>query len=136
MGSKDSNKSKGSSAFFYNFAKESMEQNGYVVLPLEEITEISRSRRPDNHIVAIKYSQKTDSLLVVDGDYRTINVPTYNLPTIGLEGPIDFSEIRLLDLGLTVAFGKDSYCIDSHVLFAAEDPAFLAKPLKKSGGGG
>lgn len=127
------NEISGSSAFFYNFAKESMERNGYVVLALRDIDEVSNSKVPSNHIVAIKFVSKTNSLLIVDGDYRTLSVPVFNVPLIGCESPPDFSKITLEDLGLTVIFGSEKYKVDAHVLFAAEDPTFLDR-LKKTRG--
>lgn len=118
-----------SSEFFYNFAKESMEKNGYIVLPLEDINEIRGSKQPDNHIIAIKYVAKTYSLLVVKGDYKTISVPTFNVPLLGRSSPPDFSKVKLEDLGLTVVF--EDYSVDSSVLLEGEDTKFLAR-LKKS----
>lgn len=119
----------GGPEFFYNFAKESMEKNGYVVLPLEDITEIRSSKQPDNHVIAIKHVAKTYSLLIVKGDYRTISVPTFHVPLLGRSSPPDFSKIKLQDLGLTVVF--EDYSVDASVLLEGEDAAFLGR-LKKS----
>lgn len=111
--------------FFYNFAKESMEKNGYVVLPLEELTEIRNSTHPDNHIIAIKFVAKNSSLLIVKGDYKTISVPTYNVPILGITKQPNFSKIGLEDLGLTVRI--DGAKIDAAILMEGEDPQFLER---------
>ena len=70
--------------FFYSFAKESMEKNGYVVLPLEELNEVRNSFSPENHIIAAKFVASTNSLLLVRGDYKTISVPIFNIPLVGI----------------------------------------------------
>jgi len=103
---------------FYNFAKEAMEKNGYVVLQREEIEEIRKSACPENHVVAAKYSTKTGSVLIVRGDYKTINVPTYNIPVLGSVSEPDWSKFTIEDLGLTLVF--DGFRVDSTILTKLE----------------
>lgn len=83
-----------------------MEKNGYVVLQREEIEEIRKSSCPENHVVAAKYSTKTRSLLIVRGDYKTINIPTFNIPLLGSASTSepDWSKFTIEDLGLTLVF--------------------------------
>jgi hypothetical protein len=116
--------------FFYNFAKESMEKNGYVILSLEELNEIRNSAFPENHIIAAKFASSTNSLLLVRGDYKTVNVPIFNIPLIGLTAPPNFNILRIEDLGLTLVI-DNSLKLDSTVLFDAIDDRFLERIAKK-----
>lgn len=101
---------------FHDFAKEIMERNGYVVLHRSEIDEVRTSLYPENHIIAAKYVDRLNSLLIIRGDYKTINVPVFNIPLIGndIATSIDFSQIKLEDLGLTIRFGDIS--LNSQIL--------------------
>lgn len=102
-----------SSNDFQSFVKEVMEKNGYVVLCREDIEEIQKSAFPENHIIAMKYADKHKSLIIIRGDYKTIKVPTYNIPILSAKTP-DFSRFKLEDLGLTINFGD--YSLSSTVL--------------------
>jgi len=120
--------------FFYDFAKKSMEKNGYVVLPLDDITDIRNSKQPDNHIIAAKFVESTNSYLVVRGNYQTINIPTFNIPLVGLVNPPNFASFEIEDLGLT--FVIDSVLsLESLTLFEGEDSTMIRDRFKKRNGG-
>lgn len=99
---------------FHDFAKEIMERNGYVVLHRSEIDEVRRSKFPENHIIAAKYVDRTKCLLIIRGDYKTINVPVFNIPFLDFDASLDVSQFKLEDLGLTLRFGDVS--LNSEIL--------------------
>lgn len=116
--------------FFYNFAKESMEKNGYVVLPLEELNEVRNSKFPENHIIAAKFVVNTNSLLIVRGDYKSISVPIFNIPLFGVSEQPDFHILSIEDLGLTLVV-DNKVNLDSGILFDAADDKFYNKFSKR-----
>lgn len=86
-------------------ALEAMERSGYVVLPREELQEVRSSTSPENHVVAVKYNDKTNKVILIRGDLKTIAMPTFNFPVLDLENQPDFTRLELEDFGLTLKAG-------------------------------
>ena len=88
--------------------------NGYAVIPMEEVVEIRSSAFPDNHIIAAKFVAKTNSVLMIRGDFKTVFLPTYNFPILGESMP-DFLDLKIEDFGLILKAGSCSFTVSSLV---------------------
>ncbi len=96
-------------------------------LSIVELAEVLTSPNPENYIIACRYIEEVESLLITKGDFTTFFIHQNTL--LGRPTKPDFDDIEVIDYGLTLRLGSFEAC--GQILI--EDDTFGSDALRLSG---